>query len=79
MKFPSDRDDIITIRGKGMESHLYYLESLKIAKSTPSQEKEEQNGDSKKDSKGKKKFVRRDSSVMMTDLNPRGEFQHQRP
>jgi hypothetical protein len=28
MKFLSDRDDIVMIRGKGLESHLYYLESL---------------------------------------------------
>jgi hypothetical protein len=35
MKFPSDRDDIVTMRGKGLESHLYYLESLKIKKATP--------------------------------------------
>jgi hypothetical protein len=30
MKFPSDRDDIVTVRGKGLESQLYYLKSLKI-------------------------------------------------
>jgi hypothetical protein len=39
MKFPSDRDDIVTVRGKGLKSNLYYLESLKIAKATPAQEK----------------------------------------
>jgi hypothetical protein len=51
IKFPRDRDDIITVRGKT---------------------------DTKKDPKGKK-FTRRDSAVMMTDLDLRGEFQHQRP
>ena len=49
------------------------MESLKIAKAAPSQEKEEQKGDAKKDSKGKNKFIRQDSAVMMTDLDPRGE------
>ena len=78
MKFPSDRDDIVTVRGKGLESQLYYLESLKIAKVAPAQEKEKQK-DPKKDSKGKQKFIRRDFAVMMTDLNQRGEFQHQHP
>jgi hypothetical protein len=77
MKFPSDKDDIVTVRGKGLESQLYYLESLKIAKAA--QEKEKQKEDPKKDSKGKQKFIRRDFAVMMTDLNQRGEFQHQHP
>jgi hypothetical protein len=58
MKFPSEWDDIVTVKGKGLESQLYYLESLKIAKVAPSQEKEEQKGDFKKDLKGKKKFIR---------------------
>jgi hypothetical protein len=79
MKFPSDKDDIVTVRGKGLESQLYYLECLKITKAAPAQEKEEQKEDPKKDAKGKQKFVRQDSTVMMTDLDPRGEFQHQRP
>jgi hypothetical protein len=79
MKFPSDRDDIVTVRGKGLESQMYYLESLKITKAALAQEKEEQKEDPKKDAKGKQKFVRRDSAVMMTNLDLRGEFQHQRP
>jgi hypothetical protein len=36
MKFPSDKDDIVMVRGKGLESKLYYIESLKIAKAVPS-------------------------------------------
>ena len=35
MKFPGDRGDIVTIRGKGPEAQLYYLESLKITKTMP--------------------------------------------
>jgi hypothetical protein len=52
MKFPSDRDDIVTVWGKDMESQLYYLESLKITKAAPAQEKEEQKEDPKKVQKG---------------------------
>jgi hypothetical protein len=55
------------------------LESLKITKASPAQEKEEQKEDPKKDEKGKQKFFRQDAAVMLTDLDPRGEFQHQRP
>jgi hypothetical protein len=71
MKFPSDRDDIVTVRGKGLESKLYYLESLKIAKTTSSHEHVEPKGEMKKDSKCKQKFVRRDSVVVLIDLDPR--------
>ena len=73
MKFPSDRDDIVTVRGKGLESQLYYLESLKITKTTPAQEKEKekemQKEDVKKEAKGKQKFVRQDAAVMLADLD----------
>jgi hypothetical protein len=72
MKFPSDRDNIVTVWGKGLESQLYYLESLKITKTTPTQEKEEekemQKEDVKKEAKGKQKFVMRDATVMLADL-----------
>jgi hypothetical protein len=54
MKFPTDRDNIVTVRGKGLESQLYYLESLKITKAAPTQEKEEQKEDPKKMQKGNK-------------------------
>jgi hypothetical protein len=79
MKFPSDRDDIVTVQGKGLESQLYDLESLKITKATLAEEKEEQKEDTKKEVKGKQKFVRRDAAVMLADLDPTGELQHQRP
>jgi hypothetical protein len=72
-EIPSYRDYIVTVRGNGLK--LYYLESLKIAKPTSSQEREEREGDAKKDSKGKQKFIRRDSTVMMTNLDPRGELE----
>jgi hypothetical protein len=83
MKFPSDRDDIVTVRGKGLESQLYYVESLRITKTTPAQEKEEkkemQKEDVKMEAKGKQKFFRRDAAVMLEDLDPRGGLQHERP
>jgi hypothetical protein len=43
------------------------------------QEKEEEKDVQKKEAKGKQKFVRRDAAVMMMDLDPRGELQHERP
>ena len=58
---------------------MYYLESLKIAKAALAQEKEEQKENPEKDAEGKQIFLRRDSAVMMTDLDARGEFKHQRP
>jgi hypothetical protein len=42
MKFPGDRGEIVTIRGKGLEAQLYYLESLKITKTMPRQEQEKE-------------------------------------
>jgi hypothetical protein len=30
MKFPCDRHDIVTARGKDLESQLFYLKSLRI-------------------------------------------------
>jgi hypothetical protein len=81
MKFPSDRDNIVTMWGKGLESQLYYLESLKITKTTPAQkdeeEKEMQKEEVKKEAKGKQKFVRQDAIVMMADLDPRAELKHE--
>jgi hypothetical protein len=79
MKFPGDRGDIVTIRGKGPEAQLYYLESLKITKTMPVQEQEKVKETQRKETKGKQKLVRRDEAVMMTDLDPRGELQHERP
>jgi hypothetical protein len=79
MKFPGDSGDIVTIRGKGHEVQLYYLESVKITKTMPVQEQEKIKEAQKKETKGKQKLVRRDDAVMMTDLDPRGELQHERP
>ena len=79
MKFPGDSGDIVTIRGKGHEVQLYYLESVKITKTMPVQEQEKIKEAQKKETKGKQKLVRRDDAVMMTDLDPRGVLQHKRP
>jgi hypothetical protein len=78
MKFPGDRGEIVTIRGKGLKAQLYYLESLKITKTMPVQEQEEEKN-AKKEAKGKQKLIRRDAAIMMTDIDPRGELQHERP
>jgi hypothetical protein len=77
MKFPGHKDDIVTVRGKGLEAQLYYLESLKITKTVSVQEKEEEKEVQKKEAKGKQKFVRRDAAVMMTGLDLKGELQHE--
>jgi hypothetical protein len=45
----------------------------------PVQEQEKEKDAQKKETKGKQKLVRRDDAVMMTDLDPRGELQHERP
>ena len=76
MKFPGENGSVITVRGKGSDARRCYQESLKITK-TPTQPIEFPEG------KGKKKMERRDSPqearVMMTNLDPRADFEEQRP
>ena len=43
------------------------------------QEQKKEKDAQKKETKGKQKLVRRDDAIMMTDLDPRGELQHERP
>jgi hypothetical protein len=75
MKFPGEKGFVIIVRGKGSDARRYYQESLKIMK-TPIQPVEVPEG------KGKK-MERRDSTqgagVMMTNLDPRADFEEQRP
>jgi hypothetical protein len=76
MKFPGEDGSVITVRGKGSDARRWYQESLKITK-TPIQPVEIHEG------KGKKKMERRDSpheaGVMMTNLDPRANFEEQGP
>ena len=76
MKFPGEKGSVITVRGKGNDARRCYQQSLKIMK-TPIQPVEVPEG------KGKTKKERRDSTqgvgVMMTNLDPRADFEEQRP
>ena len=76
MKFPGENGSVVTVRGKSSDARKCYQESLKITKSPsilPVTAKE----------KGKQKMERRDlmrdAGVMMTNLDPRADFEYQRP
>jgi hypothetical protein len=73
MKFLGDQEEVITIRGNKDEARECYKESLKISK-TPSEESLPLTNRS---------FQRRDppkeSGVLMLNLDPRSDFEYQRP
>jgi hypothetical protein len=73
MKFPGDQGEIITVRGNKDEDRECYKESLKISKA-PNEESLPSTNIS---------FQRRDppneSAVLMLNLDPRADFEYQRP
>ena len=76
MKFPGEDGSVVIVRGKSIDARRCYQESLKITKSPsilPVTAEE----------KGKQKMERcdlmRDAGVMMTNLDPRADFEYQRP
>jgi hypothetical protein len=76
MKFPGEYGSVVTVRGKSSDARRCYQESLKITKKPP-RPAEIHEG------KGKKKMEHRDliheAGVMMKNLDPRADFQEQRP
>jgi hypothetical protein len=72
MNFPGENRSVVTVHGKSSDARKCYQESLKIPKapSIPPVKAEE---------KGKQKMERRDLirdvGVMMTNLDPRADFE----
>jgi hypothetical protein len=75
MKFPKEDVSIVRIRGKSSDARRCYQESLKIAKMPPMPSEIHEG-------KGKKKMEHRDlahdAGVMITNLDPRADFEEKR-